>query len=145
MLNLDEGHLDQQRIQSHDCSLKRRIVYSEQQVNKAIFRGRGTEQEDHNDILASERVDMSSLIYGGAGTGKYLFMCALFLIQTKSLTSHILFLSRENTIVDQESCQRRAIEEDSHRIAPISFSKCDKECSRKCKRHWIRKSNIYDV
>lgn len=87
-MNLDEGHLDQQRIQSHDFSLKRRIVYSEQQVNKAIFRGRGSEQEDHNDILASERVDMSSLIYGGAGTGKYLFVCSLssHCALTKSIT-----------------------------------------------------------
>jgi len=62
MLNIDEGHLDLQHIQSPHFSLKRRIVYSEEKINKAIFRG--TETENHDNILSSEHRDMSTLIQG---------------------------------------------------------------------------------
>ena len=83
-LNIEE--LD--RIHSPEFILPRRIVYSEQQVNKAIFRVRTTENEDHDDILASERMDMSSLINGGAGTGKSYVMMSN--ISSCYLTQHFL-------------------------------------------------------
>ena len=62
MLNIDEGHLELQHIQKTHFSLKRRIVYSEEKINKAIFRG--TETENHDNILSSEHRDMSTLIQG---------------------------------------------------------------------------------
>ena len=62
ILNIDEGHLELQHIQNPHFSLKRRIVYSEEKINKAIFRG--TETENHDNILSSEHRDMSTLIQG---------------------------------------------------------------------------------
>lgn len=70
IINLDEGGLD--RIHDSSFSAKQRIVYSEEQVNKAIFRSSQEEAKEEEGILASERLDMSSLITGGAGTGELL-------------------------------------------------------------------------
>ena len=39
-------------------------------VNELIFRTSEDERRNEEGILATERVDMSSLISGGAGTGK---------------------------------------------------------------------------
>ena len=68
ILNVDHGDLD--RISYRGFSAKKRIVHSEEQVNKAIFRTSQAEANDNEGILASERLDMSSLVSGGAGTGK---------------------------------------------------------------------------
>ncbi len=72
VLNVDKGDLD--RISCHGFSAKKRIVHSEEQVNRAIFRTSQVEASENEIILASERLDMSSLISGGAGTGKTLLM-----------------------------------------------------------------------
>ena len=65
ILNLDNGDLD--RIHDPAFTAKKRIVYSEDQVNKAIFRTSQEEANEEAGILASERLDMSSLLTGGAG------------------------------------------------------------------------------
>ena len=59
ILNVDDGDLD--RIHEPGFSTTKRIVWSEQQVNDAIFRSNKVEAR------ASETCDMSSLITGGAG------------------------------------------------------------------------------
>ena len=71
-LNVDEDAGLARITDPAGFTLKKRIVYSESQVNKAIFRSGLGEEEDQEDILQSEREDMSSLVYGGAGTGWYL-------------------------------------------------------------------------
>ena len=68
VLNVDEGDLD--RIHEKGFSAKKRVVYSEEMVNKAVFRSTQAEAREDDDILASERLDKSSHISGGAGTGK---------------------------------------------------------------------------
>ena len=73
ILNLDEGDLV--RIHDPAFSAKRRIVYSEERVNRMIFRTSEDEAAESEGILAAEgRVDISSQILGGAGTGKTLLM-----------------------------------------------------------------------
>ena len=61
-LNLDNGDLD--RIHDPAFTAKKRIVYGEVKVNRAIFQ---TSREEEKSILASARRDMSSLLTGGAG------------------------------------------------------------------------------
>ena len=68
ILNVDEGDLD--RIHDQGFSAKKRVVYSEEQVNRKIFRSTKAEAREDEDILAGERLDKSSHIAGGAGTGK---------------------------------------------------------------------------
>ena len=68
ILNLDDGDLD--RIHDPGFTARKRIVYSEEQVNRALFNTVQEEARENEGILASERLDMSSLISGGAGTGK---------------------------------------------------------------------------
>ena len=75
ILNVDDGDLD--RIHEPGFSAKHRIVYSEEQVNKAIFRSSQEEAKENEGILASERLDMSSLISGGAGESSCL-QCKMF-------------------------------------------------------------------
>jgi len=62
ILNLDNGDLD--RIDDPAFTAKKRIVYSEDKVNRAIFQ---TSREEEKSILASARRDMSTLLTGGAG------------------------------------------------------------------------------
>ena len=63
ILNLDNGDLD--RIHDPAFTAKKRIVYSEEKVNKAIFHM--SQEEEETSILASERRNMSTLLTGGAG------------------------------------------------------------------------------
>lgn len=73
VLNVDRGDLD--RVSQPGFTAKKRVVHSEEQVNKAIFHNTSQDEIKENEgILASERLDMSSLISGGAGTGKTLLM-----------------------------------------------------------------------
>ena len=73
VLNVDRGDLD--RVCQPGFTAKKRIVHSEAQVNKAIFHTTSQDETKETEgILASERLDMSSLISGGAGTGKTLLM-----------------------------------------------------------------------
>ena len=54
-------------------------------VNELIFRTSEDERRNEEGILATERVDMSSLISGGAGTGKVRRM----LLLAKTMSFHI--------------------------------------------------------
>ena len=73
IVDLDGGDLD--RIQ-HDPSFsaKKRIVYSQEIINQAIFRQSAEESKDNEEVLLNERHDMSTHLSGGAGTGKTLLM-----------------------------------------------------------------------
>ena len=72
IVNVDQGDL--LRILEPSYSSKKRIVYSEELVNRAIFRTTEEEAAESEGILAAERQDMSSQILGGAGTGKTLLL-----------------------------------------------------------------------
>ena len=48
------------------------IVYSEELVNRAIFRASEEQAKDDDGVLAAERGDVSTVVSGGAGS-KYLF------------------------------------------------------------------------
>jgi len=65
ILDIDAGDLN--RIHDPAFSAPKRVVHSEEQVNKAIFRTSQEEAKENADVLASERLDMLSLISGGAG------------------------------------------------------------------------------
>ena len=96
ILNVDHGDLD--RISYRGFSAKKRIVHSEEQVNKAIFRTSQAEANDNEGILASERLDMSSLVSGGAGTGKTLLMIRK--VASEEPSRHVLVVTRLPRLVD---------------------------------------------
>ena len=96
VLNVDCGDLD--HISSPGFSAKKRIVHSEEQVNKAIFRTSQEEAEKNEDILANERLDMSSLVSGGAGTGKTLLMIRK--VSSEEPSRRILIVSRLPRLVN---------------------------------------------
>ncbi len=69
-LNVDEGDLDRIAIGDKSFTAKKRVVHSEEMINKAIFREGSVESKHSETVLAtSTERDMSSLIHGGAGTG----------------------------------------------------------------------------
>ena len=73
IVDLDGGDLD--RIQyDPSFSAKKRIVYSQEVINQAIFRQSAEESKDNEEVLLNERHDMSTHLSGGAGTGKTLLM-----------------------------------------------------------------------
>lgn len=96
ILNVDQGDLD--RISEPGFSAKKRIVHSEEQVNKAIFRTNQEEAEESAGILATERLDMSSLISGGAGTGKTLLMIRK--VASEDPSRRVLVVSRLPRLVN---------------------------------------------
>lgn len=72
-LDIDEGDLD--KLGSGEFfAPKKCIAYYEQQLNRAIFDVSEEEAKDNEAILSSERVGMSTSLFGGAGTGKTLLM-----------------------------------------------------------------------
>lgn len=96
VLNVDHGDLE--RISRPGFSAKKRIVHSEEQVNKAIFRTSQEEATENEGILASERLDMSSLISGGAGTGKTLLMIRK--VASEEPSRHVLVVTRLPRLVN---------------------------------------------
>ncbi|KAL7541991.1 hypothetical protein ACHAXR_011413 [Thalassiosira sp. AJA248-18] len=96
ILNVDDGDLE--RIRNTGFSAKKRIVHSEDQVNKAIFRTSQEEANENEGILASERFDMSSLISGGAGTGKTLLIIRK--VASEERSRHVLVVSRLPRLVN---------------------------------------------
>ena len=96
ILNVDHGDLD--RISRPGFSAKKRIVHSEELINKAIFRSSQAEANDNEGILASERLDMSSLVSGGAGTGKTLLMIRK--VASEEPSRHVLVVTRLPRLVN---------------------------------------------
>ena len=119
ILNVDEGDLD--RIQDPGFSAKKRIVYSEQIVNRAIFRASETEALEDEGILAAERGRVSSVISGGAGTGKTLLMIKKVSKEDPSL--RILVVSRLPRLVNIVKAAVESSEERSgDGAANVSFT-----------------------
>ncbi|KAL7533695.1 LOW QUALITY PROTEIN: hypothetical protein ACHAWF_004591 [Thalassiosira exigua] len=96
IVNVDDGDLH--RIGDPGFSAKKRVVYSEEQVNKAIFRTSQQEAKENECILASERLDMSSLISGGAGTSKTLLLIKK--VSGEEPSRHVLVVSRLPRLVN---------------------------------------------
>ncbi|KAL7538711.1 hypothetical protein ACHAXR_008739 [Thalassiosira sp. AJA248-18] len=96
VLNLDDGDLD--RVNDPAFAAKKRIVHSEEQVNKAIFRTSHEEAKDEEGILASGRLDMSCLLNGGAGTGKTLLMIKK--VSQEDASRKVLVVSRLPRLVN---------------------------------------------
>lgn len=119
VLNVDHGDLD--CIGYHGFSAKKRIVHSEEQVNKAIFRTSRVEANENDNILASERLDMSSLVSGGAGTGKTLLMIRK--VAREEPSRHVLVVTRLPRLVD---VIKTAVEEErSGSVEMLSFTTYD--------------------
>ena len=69
---MDNGDL--YRLQDQGLALKKRIVHSEMLVNRAIFQLSEDEARESEGIFQSSSQDKSTLISGGAGTGKTLLL-----------------------------------------------------------------------
>ena len=65
---------DLHRLQDRGLALKKRIVHSEMLVNRAIFQLSEDEARESEGIFQSSSQDKSTLISGGAGTGKTLLL-----------------------------------------------------------------------
>jgi hypothetical protein len=119
ILNVDHGDLG--RISHPGFSAKKRIVHSEEQVNKAIFRTSQEEAEESEGILSSERLDMSSLISGGAGTGKTLLLIRK--CSSEEPSKHVLVVTRLPRLVN---VIKTAVEEKTNNGADnLSFTTYD--------------------
>lgn len=119
VLNVDRGDLE--RIGCQGFFAKKRIVHSEEQVNNAIFRTSRAEASENEDILSSERLDMSSLVSGGAGTGKTLLMIRK--VAREESTRHVLVVTRLPRLVD---VIKTAVEEErSGSVENLSFTTYD--------------------
>jgi len=71
-VNVDNGDLH--RLQDQGLALKKRIVHSEMLVNRAIFQLSEDEARESEGIFQSSSQNKSTLISGGAGTGKTLLL-----------------------------------------------------------------------
>ena len=91
ILDTDSGDLD--RIQNEkNFAARKRIVYSQEIINQAIFRTSAEESKENEEMLLSERHGMSTHLSGGAGTGKTLLMIKK--VCSEDASRRILVLSR---------------------------------------------------
>jgi hypothetical protein len=102
-LDVDQGDLE--RLGSGDFSPQKRIAHYEQQLRKAVFQTNEAEAKDNQDILSGERTGMSTILAGGAGTGKTMLMIKKVI--SMDVERKILVLSRLTRLVSEI---KRAVE-----------------------------------